>query len=330
MGGVYAAPPDDEMIWGALKSYEGTDIPHEVLGVAEARTRFPWLRVGDGESVIHEPGTGRLHPERAIVAHTDLARRYGAEIVGQLQLEPDVCRQRFPEPRQWLAGVDGSPHRFQEVHQHLLDGREIDVVLRPEVPIQSRRGHADVLGDDFEAGAVVAVLGEQDLSRVQNTRRALGGVTADVAGGGHGGSGAGHVAPRVGSDAVPETPAPGSRNAFLSSFPTLALGTSGTTVRETGSHLLAGLVPDQDRTADDAALLIVRTRGMRADDVVSLSLPEDPRAAAEAREYVRRQLARWHLDDLVMTTELLVSELIGNVIRHARGPVQLRCCAAHR
>lgn len=81
VGGVYAAPPDDEMIWGALKSYEGTDIPHEVLGVAEARTRFPWLRVKDGESVIHEPGTGRLHPERAVIAHTDLARRYGADVV---------------------------------------------------------------------------------------------------------------------------------------------------------------------------------------------------------------------------------------------------------
>ncbi|MFD5228779.1 N-methyl-L-tryptophan oxidase [Streptomyces qaidamensis] len=81
VGGVYAAPPDDEMIWGALKSYEGTDIPHEVLSAAEARTRFPWLRVGDSESVIHEPGTGRLHPERAIVAHTDLARRRGADIV---------------------------------------------------------------------------------------------------------------------------------------------------------------------------------------------------------------------------------------------------------
>ncbi|WP_181801489.1 N-methyl-L-tryptophan oxidase [Streptomyces shenzhenensis] len=81
VGGVYAAPPDDEMIWGALRSYEGTDIPHELLSVAEARARFPWLRVKDGESVIHEPGTGRLHPERSIVAHTDLARRYGAEVV---------------------------------------------------------------------------------------------------------------------------------------------------------------------------------------------------------------------------------------------------------
>ncbi|MER6086073.1 ATP-binding protein, partial [Streptomyces sp. NPDC001833] len=32
----------------------------------------------------------------------------------------------------------------------------------------------------------------------------------------------------------------------------------------------------------------------------------------------------WGLDDLATTTELLVSELVGNVIRHARGPMRLR------
>ncbi len=81
VGGVYAARSDDEMIWGALESYRGADIPHEVLDVPTARERFTWLHVKDGETVIHEPGTGRLHPERAIAAHTELARRRGAEIL---------------------------------------------------------------------------------------------------------------------------------------------------------------------------------------------------------------------------------------------------------
>jgi sarcosine oxidase len=80
VGGVYAAPSDDEMIWGALESYRGTDIAHEVLNVVEARQRFPWLHVKDGETVVHEPGTGRLHPERSITAHLELARRRGAEL----------------------------------------------------------------------------------------------------------------------------------------------------------------------------------------------------------------------------------------------------------
>jgi hypothetical protein len=88
--------------------------------------------------------------------------------------------------------------------------------------------------------------------------------------------------------------------------------------------VVSALLPDHGQTADDAALLIARTRCTPAEDIASCSLPEDPRAAGQAREYVRRQLAVWELDDLAMTTELLVSELVGNVVRHATGPVRLR------
>jgi hypothetical protein len=88
--------------------------------------------------------------------------------------------------------------------------------------------------------------------------------------------------------------------------------------------VVSTLLPDHSRISDDAALLIAHTRSTPAHDVASCSLPEDPRAAGQAREYVRSQLDVWGLDDLVMSTELLVSELIGNVVRHARGPIRLR------
>ncbi|MEU1519880.1 SpoIIE family protein phosphatase [Streptomyces sp. NPDC005811] len=88
--------------------------------------------------------------------------------------------------------------------------------------------------------------------------------------------------------------------------------------------VVTALLPDSETTADDAALLVVHTRGTPAGDVASLPLPQDPRAAGEAREYVRGKLAQWGLDDLVMTTELVVSELVGNVLRHADGPMRLR------
>jgi two-component sensor histidine kinase len=39
---------------------------------------------------------------------------------------------------------------------------------------------------------------------------------------------------------------------------------------------------------------------------------------------VRDQLAVWDLEDLAVNTEMLASELVANVIRHARGPVRLR------
>ncbi|MEW2166472.1 SpoIIE family protein phosphatase [Streptomyces sp. NPDC007084] len=86
----------------------------------------------------------------------------------------------------------------------------------------------------------------------------------------------------------------------------------------------AGLLPGGQPTADDAALIIARLHGVEERQMACWSLPEGPEAAGVARRHVREQLARWHLDDLVMTTELLASELVGNVVRHARGPIGLR------
>ncbi|SEB57413.1 PAS domain-containing protein [Streptomyces melanosporofaciens] len=88
--------------------------------------------------------------------------------------------------------------------------------------------------------------------------------------------------------------------------------------------VVSTLLPNGEQTNDDAALLIAHTRGTPADHVASCSLPEDPRAAGQARDYVREQLTAWGLDDLTLTTELLVSELISNVVRHATGPLRLR------
>ncbi|MER6982769.1 ATP-binding SpoIIE family protein phosphatase, partial [Streptomyces carpinensis] len=88
--------------------------------------------------------------------------------------------------------------------------------------------------------------------------------------------------------------------------------------------VVSALLPDHGRTNDDAALLIAHTRAIDAGDVASCILPEDPRAAGQAREFVRAQLTTWQLGDLAITTELLASELIGNVIRHAKGPIRLR------
>ncbi|TMR05034.1 histidine kinase, partial [Nonomuraea turkmeniaca] len=87
--------------------------------------------------------------------------------------------------------------------------------------------------------------------------------------------------------------------------------------------LTSTLLP-REGTSDDAALLIVRTHALSGDDMASWPLPEHPKAAGQAREHVRTQLSAWHLDDLSMTTELLASELVGNVVRHAKGPIQLR------
>ncbi|MEU4092115.1 SpoIIE family protein phosphatase [Streptomyces sp. NPDC026673] len=86
----------------------------------------------------------------------------------------------------------------------------------------------------------------------------------------------------------------------------------------------AALDPHQEHAGDDAALLIARAHALGSADVASWSLPEDPLAAGQAREHIRRRLDAWGLGELVMTTELIASELVGNVVRHARGPIGLR------
>ncbi|MDT0309584.1 SpoIIE family protein phosphatase [Streptomyces sp. DSM 44917] len=90
--------------------------------------------------------------------------------------------------------------------------------------------------------------------------------------------------------------------------------------------LTADLMPERGGSgSDDAALLVARTRQYDEADVATWRLPEEPVAAGEARDHVRAQLAAWGLGgDLEMTTELIVSELVGNVVRHAKGPVHLR------
>ena len=88
--------------------------------------------------------------------------------------------------------------------------------------------------------------------------------------------------------------------------------------------LTAGLLPAEQQTTDDAALLVARLHALTADQMASWPLPENPQAAGEARRHVREQLSTWGLDDLATTTELLASELVGNVVRHAKGPVRLR------
>ncbi|MGW0706719.1 SpoIIE family protein phosphatase [Streptomyces sp. NPDC002643] len=78
------------------------------------------------------------------------------------------------------------------------------------------------------------------------------------------------------------------------------------------------------RPTDDVALLLARTRRLPAHRVASWDLPADPALVAQARKTTARQLGVWGLEDLAFTTELIVSELVTNAIRHAAGPIQLR------
>ncbi|MFI0154881.1 SpoIIE family protein phosphatase [Streptomyces lydicus] len=86
---------------------------------------------------------------------------------------------------------------------------------------------------------------------------------------------------------------------------------------------LAELLPDGPG-ADDSALLLVRTRELGVRQVAAWELPAEPAAVGRARELATRQLREWGLEELTYTTELAVSELVTNAIRHASGPLHLR------
>lgn len=75
---------------------------------------------------------------------------------------------------------------------------------------------------------------------------------------------------------------------------------------------------------DDVTLLVARTRALDAESTACWDVPTDPAAISVVREAAVRQLTEWGLEDCAFTTELLISELATNAIRHAAGPVQVR------
>ncbi|MFJ7902132.1 SpoIIE family protein phosphatase [Streptomyces sp. NPDC096198] len=78
------------------------------------------------------------------------------------------------------------------------------------------------------------------------------------------------------------------------------------------------------RPDKDVVLVLARTRVLSEDQVASWTFPSDPAIVATARTLVDRQLASWGLGDLSFTTELVISELVTNAIRYARGTIQVR------
>jgi anti-sigma regulatory factor (Ser/Thr protein kinase) len=87
-------------------------------------------------------------------------------------------------------------------------------------------------------------------------------------------------------------------------------------------RLVGDLLPD--RAGDDAAVLVARTRALTPDKIACWDLPAQPSVVGRARAGAAEQLAIWGLKDITFTTELLVSELVTNAIRHAQPPIQLR------
>ncbi|MET9517559.1 SpoIIE family protein phosphatase [Streptomyces sp. NPDC002994] len=75
---------------------------------------------------------------------------------------------------------------------------------------------------------------------------------------------------------------------------------------------------------DDVALLMARLNGIAERDVAQWELTLEPREVGRARRLVRGQLAAWGLEEAAESTELLVSEVVTNAVRHGERPTDSR------
>lgn len=78
------------------------------------------------------------------------------------------------------------------------------------------------------------------------------------------------------------------------------------------------------RPTDDVALLIARTRTLGPDRVAEWDMPFQPSAVAAMRSVAVKQLDEWGLSELGFATELILSELVTNALRHGSAPVRVR------
>ncbi|MFD1660681.1 SpoIIE family protein phosphatase [Streptomyces caeni] len=75
---------------------------------------------------------------------------------------------------------------------------------------------------------------------------------------------------------------------------------------------------------DDIAVLLARVTSLSSGGVATWQLSDDPRCVAQAREMASRQLDAWGFQEMAFVTELVVSELVTNALRHASAPITLR------
>ncbi|MCH6163965.1 SpoIIE family protein phosphatase [Streptomyces marispadix] len=100
------------------------------------------------------------------------------------------------------------------------------------------------------------------------------------------------------------------------------LAHAGQSPEESCDAVLDALLPA--RPSDDIALLVARTRVLAPDQVAEWDVVSDPSAVAGVRTAVTRSLTEWGLEEQAFVTELILSELITNAIRHATGPIRVR------
>lgn len=79
-GSIAAGPRSSELVTGAARTCQEHSIPSETISGEVISKRFPGLKVPADYEVVYQADGGFLRPETATVAHTELARQFGATI----------------------------------------------------------------------------------------------------------------------------------------------------------------------------------------------------------------------------------------------------------
>jgi anti-sigma regulatory factor (Ser/Thr protein kinase) len=87
-------------------------------------------------------------------------------------------------------------------------------------------------------------------------------------------------------------------------------------------QILTRLGRDQGHE-DDVALLVAELSGLERSRVATWRLDGGVETVSAARTWACATLAGWSVEPLAEVAELLVSELVTNALRHARGPIEL-------
>ncbi|MGW4868754.1 SpoIIE family protein phosphatase [Streptomyces chartreusis] len=98
--------------------------------------------------------------------------------------------------------------------------------------------------------------------------------------------------------------------------------TQGRGPEETCKAVLETMLPERPR--DDVALVVARTRRLPSHRTAAWDVPDEASAVSRVRAAAARTLTEWGLEEEAFTTELILSELVTNALRHATGPIRVR------
>ena len=86
-GALMIGREDGAVVGGARRSADEFGLPHELLGAADLRRRYPQHTVADGDAALLDPQAGFLRPETCVAVAAGRAQELGADLASHSKVE---------------------------------------------------------------------------------------------------------------------------------------------------------------------------------------------------------------------------------------------------